>query len=404
MSNGKCQEHCQGSAFAIVQGKQCWCSDLAPPSDAESSDCNQKCPGYPFEKCGGSGSYGYLKIGTPSGTAGASGSKETGSSGGSGSNGGSDSSGSGSSDDSDSGAGAVGGSGKAGADSKPATVVQTDYQTQVQTQFATETNVQTKTNTVSQDASTVLTVSTEPPTTATEEPTTKATTKARTKTPKPDIVTSAHRVTVDGAVITQMRTATAVATATTTPGSSAYETNQIPHQTSTGLSKGAVAGITIAAIAAVAILAFFLFLLWRRRQFKRNAGTEGGLNRTTSVLSKVGLLSSAENHNESSQPTGGRGPNLPRIHTIGLSFGAAAAPAAGVDANRSDYGGPLNSAATGGSQMSLNPNRLSRPIFMDNRLNPHAIMQHPNASRSSMSTLQDNQDYSRPLHIRNPDG
>ena len=206
-----------------------------------------------------------------------------------------------------------------------------------------------------------------------------------------------------------MITSTAVATASSTPGSSAYETNQIPHQTSTGLSKGAVAGITIAAIAAVAILAFIFFLLWRRRQAKRNGGNQGGIHRNTSVLSKVGLLSSSENHNEPSQPTGGRGPNLPRIRTSGLSFGAAGAlgggaAAAGGEASKSDHSGPLNSAATGGSQMSLNPNRLSRPIFMDNRLNPNAIMQHPNASRSSMSTLQDNQDYSRPLQVRNPDG
>lgn len=45
-SNGLCQQHCQGYAYAIVQGKQCWCSNYSPPASGKlsSSSCSDGCP------------------------------------------------------------------------------------------------------------------------------------------------------------------------------------------------------------------------------------------------------------------------------------------------------------------------------------------------------------------------
>lgn len=68
-SLGHCRDQCSGSAFAITQGRSCWCSNYAPSTTIDTSSCNQPCPGYPYEVCGStSGAYSYIQIGTPSGT------------------------------------------------------------------------------------------------------------------------------------------------------------------------------------------------------------------------------------------------------------------------------------------------------------------------------------------------
>ncbi len=68
MSNGWCENKCRNAnyAVAIVQNHDCWCSNTVP-NDTDG-DCNTDCPGYPYEKCGGDSSYGYIKIGNPSST------------------------------------------------------------------------------------------------------------------------------------------------------------------------------------------------------------------------------------------------------------------------------------------------------------------------------------------------
>ncbi|KAL4788642.1 hypothetical protein BJX76DRAFT_315287 [Aspergillus varians] len=75
-SNGYCTDHCSGSAFAILQGKNCWCSDIAPNDDTsvDTSKCDDDCPGFPDDSCGSTkeGLYAYIQIGSPSGTASAS--------------------------------------------------------------------------------------------------------------------------------------------------------------------------------------------------------------------------------------------------------------------------------------------------------------------------------------------
>ncbi|OJJ57013.1 hypothetical protein ASPSYDRAFT_91317 [Aspergillus sydowii CBS 593.65] len=80
-SNGNCQTHCSGSAFAILQGKNCWCSDIAPNDDdnVQTSNCDDGCPGFPDDSCGSAskGLYAYVQIGSPSGTASASSTSST---------------------------------------------------------------------------------------------------------------------------------------------------------------------------------------------------------------------------------------------------------------------------------------------------------------------------------------
>ncbi|CAO2651554.1 Nn.00g041240.m01.CDS01 [Neocucurbitaria sp. VM-36] len=77
-SNGKCTDHCnsQGTyAFAVIQYKDCWCTNYIPADQEDTSGCMVDCPGFPSEKCGDKdkGLYIYIKLdGSPSGTQGGS--------------------------------------------------------------------------------------------------------------------------------------------------------------------------------------------------------------------------------------------------------------------------------------------------------------------------------------------
>lgn len=75
MSNGYCVDTCKSEyAYAITQGEKCWCSNYAPAEDVTVSlgQCNQGCPSYPLEPCGGSGVFSFMRLRNPvSGTKGA---------------------------------------------------------------------------------------------------------------------------------------------------------------------------------------------------------------------------------------------------------------------------------------------------------------------------------------------
>ncbi|PYH48744.1 WSC domain-containing protein [Aspergillus saccharolyticus JOP 1030-1] len=74
-SNGLCEDHCSTYAFGILQGYDCWCSNIAPNSatNVNNSKCSQDCPGYPDDSCGSTtkGLYAYVEVvgNQPSGTA-----------------------------------------------------------------------------------------------------------------------------------------------------------------------------------------------------------------------------------------------------------------------------------------------------------------------------------------------
>ncbi|KAM0236349.1 hypothetical protein ACHAPO_004981 [Fusarium lateritium] len=76
-TNGLCHDHCfDDYAYAITQGKLCWCSNYAPVKSVQESDskCDTPCPAWPKEVCGGDGVYGYVNLGNiePSGSRGPS--------------------------------------------------------------------------------------------------------------------------------------------------------------------------------------------------------------------------------------------------------------------------------------------------------------------------------------------
>lgn len=75
-SKGNCEKYCNDDyAFAILQGKNCWCSNLVPASGANTdpSKCNEGCPGYPADPCGSNTddlfAYIEMSLNMPSGTA-----------------------------------------------------------------------------------------------------------------------------------------------------------------------------------------------------------------------------------------------------------------------------------------------------------------------------------------------
>ncbi|KAI2822560.1 hypothetical protein CBS63078_3137 [Aspergillus niger] len=53
-SNGLCEDHCSNYAFGILQGYDCWCSNIVPneATNVNVSQCSQDCPGYPDDSCG----------------------------------------------------------------------------------------------------------------------------------------------------------------------------------------------------------------------------------------------------------------------------------------------------------------------------------------------------------------
>jgi hypothetical protein len=154
-------------------------------------------------------------------------------------------------------------------------------------------------------------------------------------------------VTISGSVLTQ--------TVTTMPTTSAEKLSQKQK-----LSNGAIIATAVAAvIAGIAILAAVIIALfcWRRRQerssFEHNT-SDVFPQRNPSVLSKAGLL-------------GGNA----SLHGVGSL----------------DNVSPMSER------------RNSKPLVFDQRLNPNAFMHHDDGSRTSVLTMQDNQDYTRTLNV-----
>ncbi|CAI7625518.1 unnamed protein product [Penicillium glandicola] len=65
-SNGACEVTCADYALGILQGKKCWCSNVAPSSGSQTDtdDCDTGCPGYPSDSCGSAskGVFAYVSI------------------------------------------------------------------------------------------------------------------------------------------------------------------------------------------------------------------------------------------------------------------------------------------------------------------------------------------------------
>ncbi|KAF2400778.1 hypothetical protein EJ06DRAFT_521476 [Trichodelitschia bisporula] len=170
-------------------------------------------------------------------------------------------------------------------------------------------------------------------------------------------VVSVQVITVSGSAVTQ--------TVTSTPSSGQALQKTHSSKPATGIIVAATIG-SILGLLALAVLVFFL-----RRMRKRAQQTGGGyesssgglMNRNTSVHSKSGLLASAS--------------SVPRLTVRG------------VDSSPSS-GSPVDPMAE---------RRHSRPMFFDSRLDPNALLAHDNGSRTSVRTIEDSRDYTRPLKI-----
>ena len=72
-SDGLCYDFCVDDyAFAVIQGKDCWCSNYTPTKSSlvSTSECDLSCAGYPSDVCGGDNLFGYMALNkSPSGTA-----------------------------------------------------------------------------------------------------------------------------------------------------------------------------------------------------------------------------------------------------------------------------------------------------------------------------------------------
>jgi len=161
---------------------------------------------------------------------------------------------------------------------------------------------------------------------------------------------------------------------TTTPTANPLASQpQVIGDRRSGISGGAIAGIVIGAIVGAALLGFLLFFCcWKRRD--EDAAGEKSLDRNETALSKAGLLGV--------------------FRRTPASTAQSTPKMGGVSKDR-----PMSGVAS--SHMS-DATHGSRPVYLDSRLNPAAIIPYGNASQTSLATLQDDRDYSRPLEVRNP--
>jgi len=372
-SNGACSTTCSGEyAFAIVQWQSCWCSNYIPSSQDDVSNCSQNCPGFPSEQCGDedSGLFGYIQLAkSPSGTA---------------------------------GAGAVVVSSSSSERQQTSTIIvasptPSPTTQEQETSIVSSTVVQTVTQSVSQIIQTTQTseaIATSqppppPPTTSSTRTTPTSTSRPPQTTASATPVTSIIETTVSGEIVTR----TVTSTPTVVVGNASNDKVDISR--SDGLSGGAVAGIVIGVVAGLAILAIAAFLLWRRKKTDETAAAAGGskknMTRNVSVLSKAGLLS------RGAQPSMGER-DQDDAYTANGSNSVRHSMLFGPGAEGVSPASPLGSSH-GESSSSRRP---SKPMVYDQRLNPSVLFSNSEANGSRIS-MQDTQDYSRPLGIANPD-
>ncbi|KAG0155788.1 hypothetical protein PDIDSM_2961 [Penicillium digitatum] len=283
-SNGACQITCANYALGILQGKRCWCSNVAPSdaSQSDTSECNSSCPGYPADSCGSAskGVFAYVEI---------MGNDVTSTAG----------------------------------DSQTSTTTSSSSSASTSTSTSTSTLSSTSTSTSS--------------TTSDHTTSTSATLSVQTNSGG-----QVKTITVSGS------SSTAGASADSAPASTSH--------TSSKLSGGSIAGIVIGVLGGLALIGALIFLILFYRKRAR-------------AVSPIPSQDMAEDRN-------GRG---------------------------SSFMGGLFPAGNGqGSAGGSTPAR-SGTIFTDRRMKTNTVI-YPNGARDSSVSLQDNEDYSRPvLRLTNPD-
>ncbi|TKX22786.1 WSC domain-containing protein 4 [Elsinoe australis] len=385
-SNGLCFDTCKDQyAFAVVQYQNCWCSNIVPSQQVDVGDCSEQCPGYPDELCGnrGSGLYGYVALSrAPSGTAGGGASRTQ-------------------SQEQTQSAPSRQRPTFSSEEPSPTTSAAPSSTEPTTTEASSSptttdppsspppsppTTSATPTVTSSSSSSspppTVTSIVTLTPTPSSTSSSSSTTSSSESETVAP--VTNTQVVTVSGAIVTQTVTSTPRAR----PSSSATGADNLqerPQQSNT--PTGVIVGAVVGSLAGLAFILLALFLLWRRRRSTKRMSMSSGINRNASVLSKAGLLSSARN------PDQEKSMEEPRYGSQRQS--------ALYDPPESPISAPSGVYGPAGQPSRRN----SRPLVYDQRLNPAALMENwqANSSRTSVGTMQDQRDYSRPLGVTNPD-
>ncbi|PYI14990.1 hypothetical protein BO86DRAFT_419963 [Aspergillus japonicus CBS 114.51] len=300
-SNGLCEDHCSSYAFGILQGYDCWCSNIAPNSatNVNNSKCSQDCPGYPDDSCGSTskGLYAYVEVvgNQPSGTATVSSTSTT----------------------------STSVSKSLGRYLCDRTCEGCALRGSLGTQFDQTSSTQSSSTTSAATTTTGQTVSTETNAGGTVKTVTRAASQP---------------------------TATASSTGTTSKSTS-----------SSGMSSGTIAGIVVGSIGgALAIIALLFVLFFAKRNQRasspdpsvQNILLDGRQSKGSQMSFMKGMFS--DNHS----------------HTLSAGSSIAA-------------------------------HRL--PTFTDNRMKTDTVL-FANGRRDSDASLQDNEDYSRPvLRLTNPD-
>ncbi|KAL8698120.1 MAG: hypothetical protein Q9201_006745 [Fulgogasparrea decipioides] len=348
-SNGKCFDTCKANyAFAVVQGKNCWCSNFAPADTTSTGSCNTPCPGYPFEQCGSSGFFGYIPLNkAPLGTLGASSQSQSSTS-----------------------------SPLQLATSSSQVTPSTNLETTTET-TTTSTPAHLSTHYVPVPVRVTTTPSPppSPPSTTSSTPTTSSlessSSSESTWTPTP--ITSVMTVTGQVTTITITPTAPPSAAAAAQSDNGGFMSHP-----------GKVAGLFVGVALIICLIAAALICFFLRRKRDSEAETLASIaggetpQRRQSKLSTMGLLGGTRRSNKRK--------SVPAIQTSGW--------------------GPGNGTEKSPSDTPIDYHRASYPRVVDQRLEPTALWNplQDNGSHVSIQSFRDDQDYSRRmLRIANPD-
>ncbi|KAL9630305.1 MAG: hypothetical protein Q9204_004788 [Flavoplaca sp. TL-2023a] len=385
-SAGRCFDGCKAQyAFAVVQGKSCWCSDYEPADTTSLGSCSSPCPGYPFEQCGSGENFGYIALGkAPSGTIGAN-------------------------------------QDQAPASSPPEVSTSISQVTPptpdpVTVQQTVTASPSVEISLVSLAPSTILDTTTE--TTTTAAPVRPSTTYAPTSSTPPPAPASSSRSTSPLPESPSRSTgpppdSSSIST-TSLPTSSSFEEEPSPRSTWTPtpvvsvmtvtgqvktititptippsgavvaqLSRndgfmshpGKVAGLFVGVALIICLLAAALIWFFIRRKRKAEAETIASMGggetpqRRQSKMSTIGLLGGTRRSNNRK--------SVPRIQTSGW--------------------GPGNSTEKSPTDTPIDYRRTSYPRVVDQRLEPAALWNplQDNGSHVSIQSFRDDQDYSR---------
>ncbi|GBF64499.1 hypothetical protein TMEN_7215 [Trichophyton mentagrophytes] len=374
-SIGACQKTCGDKyAFAVLQGKMCWCTNAAPKDTIPNAKCSQNCPGYPDDKCGNTseGLFAYIMldkkpsttIGNPSSTTTSSVSSTQFSSP--------------FSPTDPSTTAAMGGN----RSSSPTTLSPSPSSPSSSSALQSQSPAPEKT---SQSTQMILTPSVQTTSRATVSTETRTTTLSPTSTSSSSSSSSSSFSSTSSSSSTKTSKTTSSSPSTTTDPTASITTVEgrvttitvpnAPVQTrppavddSPSLSGGAIAGIIIGTLAVFAIftgIILWLFCFRRRQQAKIDDSYRSPFH-------------------ESPVPQ--------PIFENTLSSRVPAMRVAPVANGNGTTAGSRGSTA-----------RLSIPAFTDHRMKKDALV-YSHGGRHSNVSLQDNQDYSRPvLRLTNPD-